>query len=199
MNTNDLHRFSYQEIAKFITPESSVLDLGCGEGELLELLIRTKGVQGRGIDKEEKMIVSCISKGLSVFQGNLDEGLNEYPDKSYDFVILNHTLQMIHNPTFLLQEMLRVGKKIIVNFPNFGFLVNRFQLGILGMMPVNKNIPYQWHNTPNIHFCTRKDFLQLCKELEVRIVDEIAIHQGVTIPFGRNIFASQICLLLEQY
>ncbi|NCN05458.1 MAG: methionine biosynthesis protein MetW [Spirochaetales bacterium] len=198
MNEQNFQSFSYEEIAKFVEPKSRVLDLGCGEGELLELLTKTKGVNGRGVDIEETMIVACISKGLSVFQGNLEEGLKDYPDKSYDFVILNQTLQMIHKPAFLLKEMVRVGKRVVVNFPNFGYLINRIQLGIGGTMPVNKNIPYQWFDTPNIHFCTRRDFFQLCKSLGIRIVDEIAIHKNRKIKLGKDIFASQICLLLEE-
>lgn len=198
MNSDQSQSFSYEEISRLIRPGSKVLDLGCGQGELLDLLVRTKGIRGRGVDINEEMIVTCISKGLPVFQGNLEEGLKDYPDKSYDYVILNQTLQMIYQPTFLLREMMRVGKRIVINFPNFGFIVNRLQLSILGRMPVNKNIPYQWHNTPNIHFCTRKDFLVLCEELGLRIVDEIAIHHRHKVSFGKNLFASQICLLLEQ-
>ncbi|WP_238565753.1 methionine biosynthesis protein MetW [Spirochaeta lutea] len=190
-------RFSYNEIARFIQPGTKVLDLGCGDGELLELLISTKQVQGRGVDIEEAMIITCISRGLSVFQGNLEEGLKDYPSKTYDYVILNQTLQMIHNPVFLLKEMTRVGKQIIVNFPNFGHIQNRLQLALLGKMPVNKNIPYQWYDTPNIHFCTRSDFIRLATELGLRIVDEIAIAGNRKISLGKDLFATQICMLLE--
>lgn len=196
MNHNN--SFSHEEIARLIYPGSRVLDLGCGNGELLEHLIREKKVLGRGVDKSEEMIIACISKGLSVVQGNLEEGLKEFPDKSYDYVILNQTLQMIYDPVFLLKEMKRVGKKVIVNYPNFGFIVNRLQLNFLGRMPVNKNIPFQWYNTPNIHFCTRKDFMFLVEELGFALVGEIALHKDKKKRFAKNLFASQICVLLEE-
>ena len=191
-------RFSYHEIAQLIPKKSRVLDLGCGNGELLELLINQKEIVGRGIDKDEQMIIECIGKGLSVFQGDLEEGLVEHEDHSYDYVILNQTLQMIHNPVFLLNEMLRVGNRVVVNFPNFGFFINRIQLGIQGKMPVNKNIPYEWYNTPNIHFCTRKDFMVLCNQLGINIIDEIAIHRGRRVRIGKSLFSSLICVVLEK-
>jgi methionine biosynthesis protein MetW len=144
------------------------------------------------------MILQCIERGISVFQGDLDEGLKDYGTGSYDYVILNQTLQMIHRPVMLLKEMLRVGKRVIVNFPNFGYILNRIQLGIGGRMPVNKNIPFQWHDTPNIHFCTRRDFVELCRELSVEILEEIALRHGrpLRIP-GRNVLATEILLVLR--
>jgi len=199
MMENNFHsdRFSYHEISKLIPHNARVLDLGCGNGELLELLIKHKKVTGRGIDKDENMIIECIGKGLSVFQGDLEEGLLEHETHSYDYVILNQTLQMIHNPIFLLKEMLRVGNRVVVNFPNFGFYINRIQLGLLGKMPVNKNIPYEWYNTPNIHFCTRKDFIKLCNQLQVNIIEEIAIHNNRRLTVGKSLFSSLICMVIE--
>ena len=194
----DLSRFSYHKIADLVKPHSSVLDLGCGSGDLLFLLEQTKHCWGRGVDQGESMVIDCIRKGLSVFQGNLDEGLRDYPSKSYDYVILNQTLQMLHNPLFLLREMLRVGKYIIVNFPNFGHYTNRGQLVFRGQMPVNKNFPYSWHNTPNIHFCTRKDFIDVCRKLGLQIVEEICLNaRNRPVLVGKNIFAVQVCMLLQ--
>lgn len=194
----DVTRFSYKRIAGLIDEGSSVLDLGCGNGELLLLLEKERGCSVRGVDCEEEMVLSCIRKGLSVFQGDLDEGLRDYPSRSYDYVILNQTLQMLHDPGFLLSEMARVGRHIVINFPNFGHYLNRMQIMFLGQMPVNKNIPYSWHSTPNIHFCTRKDFIRLCSELRLHIIDEICLSaRGGTVGLGKNVFASQVCMLLH--
>ncbi len=194
----DPTRFSYTLIMGLVDEGSSVLDLGCGSGELLLRLENDNNCTGRGVDRSEDMVLSCIRKGLSVFQGDLDEGLRDYPSRSYDYVILNQTLQMLHDPMFLLREMSRVGKRVIINFPNFGHYLNRFQLMFLGQMPVNKNIPYSWHNTPNIHFCTRKDFIRLCTELGLRIMGEICLNShGKTVTMGKNVRASQVCMLLQ--
>jgi methionine biosynthesis protein MetW len=197
-NNGNRESFSYDEIISLIEPGSTVLDLGCGDGTLLCRLITEKNVHGRGVDIEESMVLHCISRGLSVFQGNLEEGLRDYQSNSYDYVILNRTLQMIHNPVMLMKEMVRVGNQVIVNFPNFGYVLNRMQLFFQGRMPVNKNIPYQWYDTPNIHFCTRKDFMVLCKELGLevtRIIDmrRSRIHNG-PLP---NLMATEICFMIR--
>ncbi len=145
------------------------------------------------------MILACISRGISVFQGDLDEGLRDYGSKSYDYVILNKTLQALHNPILVLREMVRVGKKGIVNFPNFGYLLNRYQLCFRGRMPVNKEIPYQWYDTPNIHFCTRKDFVALCREMNLRIHREIAILHKLRVPPPlANLFAAEVCFEISE-
>lgn len=193
----DFSRFSYDEIARLVQPESTVLDLGCGDGELLVKLQTERNCRGRGVDKGEQMVLACIRKGLSVFQGDLDEGLKDFPSQSYDYVILNQTLQMLQDPKFLLQEMMRVGKNIIVNFPNFGHYMSRLQLMFGGRMPQNKNLPIPWYRTPNIHFCTRKDFLDLIDELKLGIADEICLNQrGNSITLGKNSLATQVCMLL---
>ena len=190
--------FSYDEIVALVRRGSSVLDLGCGNGELLQRLSREKQVRGRGVDIEEQMIVQCIGRGISVYQGDLDEGLRDYATGSYDYVILNQTLQMVRHPVMLLQEMVRVGREVIVNFPNFGYVVNRLQLMVLGRMPVNKNLPYQWYDTPNIHFCTRKDFVNLCGNLGIPILREIALRRNRHVPYTlRNILATEVCFVLQ--
>ena len=181
-----------------VEPGSSVLDLGCGDGELLQLLRDTRNATVRGIDIEESMIRECLAKGISVFQVNLDEGLKEYGSGSYDYVILNETLQVVHEPVQLIREMVRVGRTAIVNFPNFGNLVNRVQLLIGGRMPVNTDLPYQWYDSANIHFCTRRDFVQLCHEMEIPIIATVDIRHGRRIsPIAANLLATECCFLLS--
>ncbi|MBU8913272.1 MAG: methionine biosynthesis protein MetW [Spirochaetales bacterium] len=190
--------FSYEEIARLVEPGSSVLDLGCGNGELLQLLRDTRDAAVRGVEIEESMIRECLAKGISVFQGNLDEGLKEYGSGSYDYVILNETLQVVHEPVQIIREMVRVGRTAIVNFPNFGTLLNRLQLSIGGRMPVTKDLPLQWYNTPNIHFCTRRDFVQLCREMEIPIIAAVDIRHGRRISPGvANLLATECCFLLR--
>jgi len=191
-------RFSYDEIAALVEEHSTVLDLGCGDGELLQRLITTRGASGRGVEIEEEMIRACLAKGISVFQGDLDEGLKEYATGSYDYVILNETLQALHEPVMLLKEMVRVGRRAIVNFPNFGYIVNRLQLSLVGRMPVNRDIPFQWYDTPNIHFCTRRDFVELCRSLRIPIISTVDLHREQRIP-GRvaNLFATECCFVLQ--
>jgi methionine biosynthesis protein MetW len=191
-------RFSYEEIVNLVEANSTVLDLGCGDGELLLMLESRRGCRGRGVDRQEDMVLECISRGLSVFQGDLDEGLKDYPSQSYDYVILNQTLQMLMEPRFILQEMIRVGRKIIVNFPNFGHWQARTQLMFGGRMPQNRQLPIPWYETPNIHFCTRKDFIDLCEDMGLRIDDEICLDsRGRRVRAGKNYRATQVCMLLE--
>lgn len=197
-----MHRehLPYEQIVQLVEPGSSVLDLGCGRGELLERLILERKVRARGVDIEEDMIRACISKGISVFQGNLDEGLKDYDSQAYDYVILNQTLQMVHNPVLLLKEMIRVGKYAIVGFPNFGYFLNRVQFTLYGRMPKHRSLPYEWYNTPNIHLCTRRDFHVLCHEIGISIHREICMSSGrrVLRPFS-NLFAQDVYFLLSEY
>lgn len=190
--------FSYDEIARLVEPGSRVLDLGCGDGELLQLLRDQRHAKVNGVDIEESMIRACIAKGISVFQGDLDEGLKEYGNGSYDYVILNETLQVVHEPVQLIREMVRVGRHAIVNFPNFGYLVNRLQLMLGGRMPVNRELPLQWYDTPNIHFCTRRDFVELCREMDVTIVTAVDMRHGRRVsPVFSNVMATECCFLLQ--
>lgn len=191
-------RFSVAEVGELVESGSTVLDLGCGDGELLEYLRDTRNCIGRGIDIEERAIRACLEKGISVFQGDLDEGLKEYGTGSYDYVILNGTLQVVREPARLLLEMVRVGRSAIVDIPNFGFVVNRLQLAFRGQMPVNRNLPFQWHDTPNIHFCTRNDFLNLCRNLDIRIIRQVDIRRGRHVSSATaNLFATECCFVLE--
>ncbi len=187
----------YDEIVKLVPHGSSVLDLGCGDGELLHRLIASKQVRGRGVDIEESMIIESISKGISVFQGDLDEGLRDYATGSYEYVILNQTLQATHRPLLVLEEMLRVGKRAIVSFPNFGYFRVRLQFLFSGRMPVTRDLPFMWYDTPNIHLCTRKDFVDYCAGRGVTILKEIAISKRATIgPLLANWRATEVLFVL---
>ncbi|MDE0227863.1 MAG: methionine biosynthesis protein MetW [Spirochaetaceae bacterium] len=193
-----LPHIDYDEIVKLVPHGSNVLDLGCGDGELLHRLIAAKQVRGRGVDIEESMIIESISRGISVFQGDLDEGLRDYATGSYEYVILNQTLQATHRPLLVLEEMLRVGKHAIVSFPNFGYFRVRLQFLFSGRMPVTRDLPYMWYNTPNIHLCTRKDFLDYCTDKGVAILKEIAISKRGTIsPLFANWRATEVLFVLS--
>jgi len=196
----DRPHISYDEIVRVVATGSKVLDLGCGDGELLHRLIKERGVLGRGVEIEEGMILQCIAKGISVFQGNLDEGLKDYGTKSYDYVVLNETLQVIRNPILVLEEMLRVGRRAIVSFPNFGYWLTRAQLLVRGRMPVSRHLPYQWYNTPNIHLCTRNDFVAVCRDRSITILAEIGLRGEKRIRrLPKNFFATEVLYILERY
>ena len=165
----------YERIIEIVPENSRVLDLGCGDGELLLKLIQQKKVSGVGVDIDQANILECIRKGLSVFQGDVDEGLAEYPDKSYDYVVLNQTLQVTRRPDYVIKEMLRVGKKAIVSFPNFGHWRARSQLFFLGRMPMSGLLPFKWYETPNIHMLTIEDFRRFCMDNRFRIIREMSL------------------------
>ena len=156
-------------IAEMIPASSSVLDVGCGMGDLLAYLQKEKQVLGRGIELSQQVVNECISRGLSVIQGDADIDLSYYPDSAYDFVVLSQTLQTLQHPDEVLKELVRIGKRAVVSVPNFGHWKNRFFLAFRGKMPVTKSLSYQWYDTPNIHFCTISDFLILCKKLGLKV------------------------------
>ena len=175
MHQNRIGPADYQEILNIVEPHSKVLDLGCGDGELLRLLVAERQVLGRGVEIDETMIIASISKGLSVFQGNLNEGLRDYASGSYDFLILNQTLQVVERPDLLIREMLRVGKRVIVSFPNFGYFRVRLKTLFSGRMPVTRELPHRWYNSPNIHLCSRDDFVAFCRRNQIQILRETNI------------------------
>jgi len=176
-NSQGLH-LNYEIICDQIEPESKVLDLGCGAGELLKLLKDRKNVTGRGVEINEDNVIKCVGKGLSVFQGDIDEGLKDYQDNSFDYVILNQTLQCIHKPDYAIQEMLRVGRKIVISFPNFGYWRVRFYLFLKGQMPKSAILPFEWFNTPNIHLLTIRDFQEFCRERKIKILKDIYMNKA---------------------
>ena len=190
-------RFSYEKIAEVVSEAATVLDLGCGDGELLRLLHARRGTHGRGVEIDESMIRQCVQSGISVFQADLDAGLKEFASGSYDYVILNETLQVVHDPVSLLREMVRVGRKAVINFPNFGYILNRAQLFFAGRMPVNREIPFEWYNTPNIHFCTRRDFVALCREQGFRVEETIDLrHDRRISAFLANLLSTECCFVI---
>ena len=164
-------RLDHDIISQFVDNQSRVLDLGCGDGSLLESLRDNKQARALGVEIDHTKFNSCLTKGISVIDQNLDAGLNNFSDNSFDVVILSQTLQALSRPDLILEEMLRVGKSGIVAFPNFGHWRSRLHLITQGRMPVSKFMPYDWYNTPNIHFCTVKDFEVLCQERGFKILN----------------------------
>ena len=169
---------NYSVITEIIETGSKVLDLGCGEGELLQMLIKHKKCQGLGVDINQNNVIEAIQKGLSVVQGDIDKGLNEFSQNIYDYVILNQTLQSTTKPDFVIEEMLKIGKKVVVSFPNFGYWRVRFYLFFKGKMPKSKMLPYTWYNTPNIHLLTVKDFFEFCAERNIKVTQQVYIKRG---------------------
>jgi methionine biosynthesis protein MetW len=184
-------------ILSWITKEASVLDLGCGDGELLSRLIREKQVHAQGIELSETAIHRCIAQGLSVFQQDIDTGLSEYADNSFDYVVLNQTLQQVKKPDFALKETLRVGKKVIVGFPNFVQASARFQIFFKGKVPVTKALPYEWYDTPNLHFLGIADFKAYCKKRSIRIEDSVFTRKNGTVKLFPNLFAETGLFLIH--
>ncbi|CAG35971.1 methionine biosynthesis protein MetW [Desulfotalea psychrophila] len=169
-------RFDLQVIAEVVEPGSRVLDLGCGNGDLLAWLKENKDVQGTGIEQDQKKVTNCISRGLTVLQGDLNEEVEDYPDNYFDYVILSQTLQQVFAPNKLLQSLARIGRYVIVSFPNFSHYSIRQGLLLRGMAPKNDHLPYSWYDTPNIRVITLKDFRIFAREVGYSIVKEIAIN-----------------------
>ncbi|MDP5074714.1 MAG: methionine biosynthesis protein MetW [OM182 bacterium] len=168
-------------IQRWIEPDSRVLDLGCGDGSLLANLKLTKRVKGTGLEIDSDKIQTCVERGLNVIEQNLDAGLWNFQTDSFDTVLLAQTLQALSHPDQLIDEMLRVGRRGIVTFPNFGNWKSRVYLSSKGRMPVSKFMPHAWYDTPNIHFCTVRDFDALCKEKNIRILERTVVdlkHEG---------------------
>ncbi|NLI14091.1 methionine biosynthesis protein MetW [Pelotomaculum propionicicum] len=183
MTVNKQYRFDHKVIYDLIPTGNSVLDLGCGNGELLSKLIRQKGVKGLGIEKEFDLVAETIARGVPVIHSDLDEGLAGLPDRFFDYVILEKTLQAVKRPLFVLGEMMRVGTAGIVSFPNFGHRQVVLSLLSTGKMPVTPNLPYQWHDTPNIHLFTAKDFLDWAGANNVRIEKGFSWTGSEIVPF----------------
>lgn len=196
-------RVDHLVIAELVEPGVRVLDVGCGDGGLLSLLETTRGVDGRGIEISQKGVNESVARGLSVIQGNADTDLVDYPDNAFDYVILSQTLQATHRPRDVIEQMLRIGDKAIVSFPNFGHWRMRGMLMLNGRMPVTRNLPQAWYETQNIHFCTIRDFIDLCDEMGAHIERGVALNgSGQRIALNApwwfwNLFGQQAVFLLS--
>ena len=200
----DTSRVDLLLIAEMVSPVARVLDVGCGDGTLLRLLSEKRGVDGRGIELSQAGVNSCVAQGLSVIQGDADTDLVHYPDLAFDFAILSQTLQATYSPRHVLEQLLRIGKRAVVSFPNFGHWRVRGQLLFGGQMPLTDNLPDHWYDTPNIHLCTIKDFRGLCKDVGARVERAVALNAygrklGVSMPaFAQNLFGEQAVFLLSR-
>jgi methionine biosynthesis protein MetW len=197
-------RVDLLQIAELVMPGARVLDVGCGDGALMHLLATTRQVDARGIELSREGVAGCVAKGLAVIQGDADTDLSDYPDDAFDYVILSQTLQATRQPRRVLENMLRIGRRAIVSFPNFGHWRIRGSLAIFGRMPVTENLPDAWYETPNIHFCTIRDFVEL-----VRAVGAVTEHSQALNAAGRplkltapwwfwNLFGEQAVFLLRR-
>ena len=166
----------FKIISDLIKKNTRVLDVGCGDGILMEYLKYNKEIDIRGIEISKDNVQKCLSKGLTVIEGDAEKDLLQFPDSSFDFVILSQTLQAFLNPQIVIKELLRVGKKAIVTIPNFGFWKVRLHLLIKGTMPITKNLPDEWYNTPNLHMCTIKDFYNFCENRKIKLDKSLALH-----------------------
>ncbi len=191
-------------VSDMVDRGAKVLDVGCGDGELLRLLAERRDVDGRGIELSREGVNECVAKGLAVIQGDADTDLVDYPDDAFDYVILSQTLQATRHPRVVLEHMLRIGRRAVVSFPNFGYWQVRMQLLFAGHMPQTDILPYRWYDTPNIHHCTIKDFRQLCNETGVRIEKSVAFNvRGSPLRFNApwwfwNLFGEQAVFLLSR-
>ena len=183
----------YKLISDMIETNSRVLDVGCDDGTLMEFLKQNKNVDIRGIEISKEKVQTCISKGLTVIEGNAEFDLKQFPNKSFDYVVLGQTLQAFVNPELVINELLRVGKKAIVTIPNFGHWKVRLNLMIKGTMPVTKTLPNEWYNTPNIHMCTIKDFFKFSETIDFKIFKSLAlINKNVSNINNSNLFAKNL-------
>ncbi|MBX8784478.1 methionine biosynthesis protein MetW [Ochrobactrum sp. GRS2] len=206
-NTENLHihsRVDFDIIASLVRPGTRVLDVGCSDGELLQLLRDSRNVDGRGVELSQSGVNQCLMRGLSVIQGDADRDLVYYPDSSFDYVILSQTLQATLNPKKVLSELLRIGERAIVSIPNFGYWRVRGSLLFRGRMPVTKELPFSWYDTPNIHFCTIRDFVDMTKEVGATVEDAVALNRNgermpFSLPWGMwNLLGQQAVFLLKR-
>ena len=176
----------FKIISDLIEKNSRVLDVGCGDGELMNFILNNISKDIRGIEISKNNVQKCISKGLTVIEGDAERDLYQFPESSFDFVVLSQTLQAFLNPEKVLDELLRVGKKAIVTIPNFGHWKVRIDLLLKGTMPVTKILPYEWYNTPNLHMCTIKDFFNFCDRKKIKFIKSLALNQEKVLNISKN-------------
>ena len=179
----------HKAILEWIHQGSSVLDLGCGDGELLDLLVKERHVKAQGIEIDEHAIYQCVAKGLSVFHEDIDHGLSDYANQCFDFVILNQSFQQVKKPDSVLREALRVGRNVIVGFPNFAHYQARLQIFFRGKTPVTPSLPYEWHDTPNLHFLSISDFIEYCRQRSIKLEEAAFVGRRRRISIFPNLFA----------
>lgn len=191
-------QLDHSVILDLIKPQSSVLDLGCGNGDLLYLLIKENKARVQGIEIDDQEIYKCVAKGLNVFHGDVDSGLAEFNDQSFDYVVLNQSMQQILHVDKVLTDALRVGKKVIVGFPNFAHYKSRLQMFFQGKAPVTEALPYQWYETPNLHFLSILDFKKYCRAKKINIERSVCIGENHKILCFRNLFAQVGIFLISK-
>lgn len=198
MKESEIIKSDHKAVLDMVEPNSSVLDLGCGDGDLLELLTMKKNVRGQGIEIDEQAIYRCVAKGLSVLHGDIDTGLSEYKDKAFDYVILNQSLQQLKHVETVLFDALRVGKKVIVGFPNFAYYRARLRLFFRGRVPITASLPYTWYETPNLHFLSTLDFLDYCREKKIKVERKVYLAGENRISILPNFFANVGIFLISK-
>ena len=183
-----MNRSDFSIIAGWLSEGGRVLDLGCGDGALLASLAEAKRVRGYGIDIADDNVLACVKRGVNVIQSDLESGLAGFADRSFDTVILSQTLQQIHRVETIINEMLRVGREVIVTFPNFAYWRHRVQLGVRGTMPVSRTLPYEWYNTPNVRMFTVREFDRFCRDRGIAIIDREVRSDERKVTFAPNLF-----------
>ncbi|MEK6592824.1 MAG: methionine biosynthesis protein MetW [Pseudomonadota bacterium] len=186
---NGIQRADFAAIAQWVQAGARVLDLGCGDGTLLKYLKAQRGISGYGVEIDDDSLLACVKNGVNTIQTDLERGLSDFENNSFDYVILSQTIQAVKNSEVVMREMLRVGREGIVTFPNFGYWKNRLQIA-RGRMPVSDNLPYEWFNTPNVHLCTIADFERFCGERRIRIVERKVLTRGKAVTVLPNLLGA---------
>ncbi len=189
-------RPDFDAIAQWIRPNTRVLDLGCGNGDLLQYLTDKRAAKGYGVEISDENLLASVRRGINVIQMDLESGLSVFESNSFDYVVLSQTLQAVQNTELVVKEMLRVGKEGIVTFPNFGYWQHRLDI-MRGRMPVSEDLPYQWYDTPNIHLCTLKDFETFCARLGVKVLERMVLTRGRVIQSRANFFGAMAVYRLQ--